>query len=136
MPEELLRMNLAPSDGYTPAGTLALIHALATQAARRTGAALPAEADQHRPEKHAERSGKIVAAESLAVHAIDQAEAANPGRVAERDRLLADGNVAALAAMHAEALNELQTLLAEMAAAGFAVKFELTTAEVPARTGE
>lgn len=125
-------MYLAPSDGPTPAGMLALIHALATRTARQMGAELPAEADQHRPERHAERSGKIVAAECLAAHAIDQIEAANPGRVAERDRLLADGNVAALAAMNAEALDELQALLAEMAAAGFAVKFELTTAEVPA----
>jgi hypothetical protein len=134
-PEELLRLKLAPSEGSTPAGTLGLIHALATQLARETVAALSTEADQHRPEKPEERSSKIVAAESLAVSAIDQSEAANPERVAERDRLLASGNAAALTAMHAEALAELRAVLAEMAAAGFAVKFELQPAAVGAPVG-
>lgn len=135
-PEERLRLNLAPSDGFTPAGTLGLIHALATQLAQQTGAALPAEADRHRPERPAERSDKIVAAESLAVHAIDQSEAANPDRVAERDRFLAGGNVAALAAMNTGALEQLRAVLAEMAAAGFRVNFELKSAGVVARVGE
>lgn len=125
-------MVLAPSDGVTPVGTLALIHALASQLAQQTDAALPASADRYRSEAHGERSGKVIVAQALAAHAIDQSEAENPSRAAARDQLTATKNTAALAAMNAEATQELRAVFAEMASAGFAVKFELQPAGVRA----
>jgi hypothetical protein len=123
-------MVLAPSDGRTPAGTLALIDVLASQLAQDAGAALRKGSEPYRPEQAGERSGRIVVAQSLVTHAIDQSEAENPARAAARDQLVAVGDAAALVALNAEALQELRAVLAEMAAAGFAVRFESQSAAV------
>jgi hypothetical protein len=135
-PDELLRMVLGASDGRTPAGTLALIQMLAAQLAEQTGAALSPGVDQHRPEDRGERSSKIVAAECLAQPAIDQTEAANPVRVAEREQQISSGQTAGLIASHAGAIDKLRALLAEMAAAGFAVNFALQPAATVVRAVE
>lgn len=131
-PDERLKMVLAPSDGATPAGTLALIHALASQLAQQTGAALPATAAPCRPEAPGDPSGTVIAAQVLTAHAVDQSEAQNLSRAAARDQLVATGDAAALAAMNAEAIQELRAVLAELAAAGYAAQFELQLAGVRA----
>lgn len=119
------------SEGRNPAGTLALVASQLRLMAERAGVAVP---DQYgfRPETPADHvpDGRAITADARVLHHVAQDSPKNPERAAA---LAGDRDAARL--LHEEAIAAMAGVLADAAAAGFRVTFELSPAAQFVRAG-
>lgn len=134
-PDDLTRDVYRASDGRNPAGTLALVDAQLRLMAEQAGVAAP-DPTGFRPEASADHvpSGRAIVADTRHLHAVAQDSPKNPERAAARDAAIAAGDAEAVRRLHDEAVAAMAAVLADAAAAGFRVSFEMATATQYART--
>lgn len=135
-PDDLTRDVYRASDGRNPAGTLALVASQLRLMAEQAGVAAP-DPGGFRPETPGDHipSGRAITADTRVLHHVAQDSPKNPDRAAARDAAVAAGDLEAARRSHDAAVAAMAAVLADAAAAGFRVSFEMSTAAQYARTG-